>query len=48
MCRKNQLLGGILIAFAAGLLLGLWLDGGFFSVCMGVGIGIFGVMTCKK
>lgn len=43
MCRRHQLWGFILIAFAVGVLFGLWLDSGFFSylLCVGaIGIGL--------
>ena len=46
MCRHNQLWASIMIAFGVGLLIGLWLNGGFFSHCFGLimifcGCGVF-------
>lgn len=42
MCRQNQLWGCALIAFGLGVLVGLWLEGGFFSHCFGFGVIFFG------
>lgn len=41
MWRKNQLCGGVLIAFGLGLLVGMCLESGFF--CFFVGLGIIGL-----
>lgn len=38
MCRKNQLCGSALVAFGLGLLVGMVLNSGFTSFCIGVGI----------
>lgn len=42
MCRKNQLLGWILLAFGLGLLIGLCLESCFFFAAVGVGLIIVG------
>lgn len=44
MCRYNQLWGFGLMAFGFGLLVGLWLEGGFFAHCFG--FGLLGVGFC--
>jgi hypothetical protein len=41
MCRKNQLCGCALIAFGLGLLIGTFLESGFF--CFLIGLGIVGL-----
>ena len=38
MCRKNQLLGSVLIAFGLGLLIGIRLEGGFLCHCVCFGV----------
>lgn len=48
MCRRNQLWGWILVAFGAGLLLGIWLESGFFVCCLGLGAVALGVLTISK
>ena len=48
MCRQNQLWGWMLIAFGAGLLTGLCLDGGFLCTCLGLGFGILGLCILRK
>ena len=43
MCRKNKLLGSILISFAAGVFLGSMIDSGFWCGCVALcacGLGI--------
>jgi len=48
MCRRNQLLGCVLLAFGFGLLTGSWLESGLFCHLFGV-LAIFGgVATCRK
>lgn len=42
MCRRNQLLGCAAFAFGLGLLIGIWIEGGFWAHCFGfvlVGVG---------
>ena len=48
MCRKSQLRGLSLACFGGGLLLGLWLEGGFLPVCLGLGCIIFGLCLAAK
>ncbi len=48
MCRKNLLWGGILIAFGAGILVGLCLEGGFFCHLFSVALIIVGGCVCKS
>ncbi len=36
MCRRNQLIGWILVAFGIGLLVGLRLESGFLCNCIGL------------
>ena len=43
MCRKNKLLGGILISFAVGVFLGSVIGSGFWCSCLAIcscGLGI--------
>lgn len=48
MCRFNQLWGFALIAFGLGVLIGLWLEGGFFCGCFGVFMMILGLCVSKS
>jgi len=48
MCRHNQLWGCSLMAFGLGVLIGLWLEGGFFCGCFAVGMLILGFCVCNK
>ena len=48
MCRKNQLWGWILVAFGLGVLVGIWLDGGFLCHCFCIGVIIIGGGVMKK
>jgi len=48
VCRHNQLWGSILGAFGIGLLLGTWLDGGFWSLILGLGLIFIGFCVAKK
>ena len=48
MCRKNQLCGGVLIAFGFGLLVGMCLNSGFFCVMIGIAIIGLGCWCMKK
>ena len=48
MCRKNQLWGCMLMAFGLGVLVGLWLEGGFFCHCFGFAGIIAGACMCRK
>ena len=35
MCRRNQFIGCAAFAFGLGLLIGIWVDGGFWAHCFG-------------
>ncbi|HIT34809.1 MAG TPA: hypothetical protein IAC31_09345 [Candidatus Faecousia intestinigallinarum] len=48
MCRQNHLWGWMLICFGAGLLLGFWLESGFFTCCLGLGALALGVLVMSK
>ena len=48
MCRKNQLLGGMLMAFGLGLLMGKCLEAGFMSSFFGLAIVVGGVAVMRQ
>ena len=49
MCRYQQLWGSVLLAFGIGVLVGIWIEGGFFAHCFGGGLIIIGCgMISKK
>ena len=49
MCRRNGFWGLVVASFGAGLLLGLLLEGTFWSYCLGIGLIILGgSMFCRK
>lgn len=48
MCRQNQLLGCVLLAFGLGLLFGIWLEGGFILHCIGFGLMFLGCGVMRK
>lgn len=48
MCRQNQLFGCVLLAFGIGLLIGLWIEGGFLAHCFGFGLIVLGCGVGKK
>jgi len=48
MCRQNQLWGGLMLAFGVGVLVGLWLEGGFLAHCFGFGLVIIGFGIGRK
>ena len=48
MCRQNQLLGCMLLAFGVGLLIGLWIECGFWAHCFGFGLIFIGFTFCRK
>ena len=48
VCRKNQLLGGMLIAFGLGLLMGKCLEASFMSTFFGLAIVVGGVMVVRQ
>ena len=49
MCRRNQLLGCGMSAFGLGLVIGIWLEGGFLPCCLGLGLMLFGFSQwCRR
>lgn len=48
MCRQNHLWGCVLMAFGLGVLIGTWLDGGFFCNCFGFVTIIVGCGVIRK
>lgn len=48
MCRRNQLCGCALLAFGAGLLVGIWLESGFFCFLLGLGLIVGGLCMLGK
>lgn len=48
MCRLNQLWGCILLAFGLGVLVGLWIEAGFFAHCFGFALIILGGCVVRK
>ncbi len=48
MCRKNQLLGWAFFSFGLGLLIGSGLESGFWCLCAGVGLMVFGFCVFKR
>lgn len=48
MYRPNCLWGWILIAFGAGVLIGLWIEGGFLAHCFAIAVILCGCGVWKK
>ena len=48
MCRSNQVLGYCLLSFGLGILIGLGLEGGFLSWCLGIGMILAGICGIGK
>lgn len=48
MCRRDQLLGKLLLAFGLGLLLGTWIGSDFWCCCFGIIAGVLGWMALKR
>lgn len=48
MCRYHVLWGSIFIAFGLGVLVGLWLEGGFFCFCFGLFMMVLGYCALKN
>lgn len=48
MCRHNQFWGFMLLAFGLGMLIGLWIEGGFFCHCLGFGFVFVGIGMANK
>lgn len=47
MCRKNKLLGCMLVCFGVGLFLGSVIGSGFWCSCLAMGAGILGIAVIK-
>ena len=45
MCRQNQLWGCALMALGLGVLIGIWLKGGFFCSVLGFGLLVAGFLV---
>ena len=48
MCRQNMLWGCILMSFGVGLLIGIWLEGGFLAHIFSFAIICVGCGVCKR
>lgn len=48
MYTRKKLLGCVLAAFGLGILVGLWLEGGFFCFCIGVAMVAVGLMVMRR
>lgn len=48
MCRYQQLWGAVMVAFGIGLLVGMWLQGGFLSHCLGFGVIVIGFGVFRR
>lgn len=48
MCRRYLVVGWIMLAFGAGLLIGKWAEGGFLFHCLGIGLLLCGGMILFK
>ncbi len=48
MCRQHKLWGCSVMTFGLGLLIGIWLEGGFWCHCLGIALVICGFMSLRK
>lgn len=48
MCRHNQLWGFATIAFGFGILIGTWIESGFLTGCLGLGLVLVGCACLRK
>ena len=48
MCRRNQLCGCVLLSLGVGVLIGTWLESGFFCLLVGLLLVFLGIGTCRK
>ena len=48
MCRRYLLWGAAMAAFGFGLLIGMWIEGGFLAHCCGLALFVLGVGTLLK
>jgi len=47
MCRRNQLLGCAILTFGVGVLVGTWLESGFFCHLLGLLALFSGIAVCR-
>lgn len=48
MCRRNQLLGCSIAALGVGVLIGTWIESGFFGHLLGLFAICIGLTVCRK
>ena len=48
MCRRNHLIGFVSVAFGLGVLIGTWIESGFLSGCLGLGLVCVGFVFVRK
>ncbi len=48
MCRRELLCGFMLLAFGLGMLIGIWLEGGFLCHCVALGFVVAGGCICRR
>lgn len=48
MCRRYLLWSAAMAAFGFGLLVGMWIEGGFLAHCCGMALLVLGVGTLLK
>lgn len=48
MCRHNQLWGFAAISFGLGVLIGTWIESGFLTGCLGLGLVLVGFGFLRK
>ena len=48
MCRQNQMWGAAVLAFGFGILVGTWLQSGFFCHLAGIGLIALGFAVLRR
>jgi len=48
MCRQNLMWGASVLAFGAGILIGTWLESGFFCHLIGFGLIVVGIGVIRR
>lgn len=48
MCRQNQMWGATVLAFGLGVLVGTWLESGFFCHVVGFSLILLGLAVVRK
>ena len=48
MCRQNQMWGAAVLAFGLGVLIGTWLESGFFCHIFGFGLIFLGTGVMRR